>query len=181
MIIMEDVTSNKCKVRLDPGELCLLPRPSEVETILGSCVSVVLFHPNSGLGAMSHGKFPERQCQQPNCGLKICRDMGNYVSCSLLFMLSYYTHQGVPYRELEVKLFGGAMMFTSPGQSDSSIGAIGKRNIEVAMEIIRTRHLRLVSSDIGGPWGRRIIFNTEAGEVKLQRIRKTVQELADIS
>ncbi|HIJ84451.1 MAG: CheD [Magnetococcales bacterium] len=168
-------------VNLDPGELFVGTRPAEVHTVLGSCVSVVLFHPHHRMGAMSHGKLPTRPCNQPYCGLKICRMMGDFVSCSLHFMLSWFYQMGIPGKELEVKLFGGAMMFSIPNNPQEQSIAVGKRNVETAMDIIRAEKLHLIASDVGGPWGRKLVFHTGTGEVKLQRIRKTVFELASMS
>ncbi|MBF0147422.1 MAG: chemotaxis protein CheD [Magnetococcales bacterium] len=168
-------------VNLDPGEMYLGVKPVEVHTVLGSCVSVVLFHPQRRMGAMCHGKLPSRKCDHPACGLKICRAMGDFVSCSLRFMLSWFDLMGVSRKELEVKLFGGAMMFMLDNQPRERSIAVGKRNVETAMDLIRGERLHLVASDVGGPWGRRIVFHAGTGEVKLQRIRKTELELASIS
>lgn len=107
--------------------------------------------------------------------------MGDFVSCSLHFMLAWFYQMGVPGKELEVKLFGGAMMFSLPNQKVESPLSVGKKNVETAMDIIREERLHLIASDVGGPWGRKIIFDTATGEVKLQRLRKTVTELAAMS
>ncbi|MBF0109481.1 MAG: chemotaxis protein CheD [Magnetococcales bacterium] len=168
-------------VTLDPGELFLGIRPMEVHTVLGSCVSVVLFHPHRKLGAICHGKLPSRPCDHGCNGLKVCRLMGDYVSCAFHFMLSWFDQMGIAARELEVKLFGGAMMFTLPGKTQEESIAIGRRNVEVAMDLIREKKLRLVSSDVGGPWGRRIVFHSGTGEIRLQRIRKTELELIEVA
>lgn len=163
-------------VSLDPGELYVSSRPAEIHTILGSCVSVALFHPQRQLGAMSHGIFPFRECTHPPSGLKVCRSMGDYVSCSLKFMLAWFDHLGIPNRELDVKLFGGAAMFHLPGTPQASSTAIGRSNVETAMDMIRDQKLRLISSDVGGPWGRKIIFHSGTGKVKLKRIHRTELE-----
>ncbi|MBF0422535.1 MAG: chemotaxis protein CheD [Magnetococcales bacterium] len=165
-------------VYLEPGELYIGTHPTEVHTVLGSCVSVVLFHPQRRLSAMCHGKLPSRACEHsPARGMKVCRAMGDFVSCSTQFMLSWFHQMGIATKELDVKLFGGAMMFSLPGKEEESSIAVGKRNVEVAMDLIRRERLHLIASDVGGPWGRKIIFNTSNGEVKLQRIRKTEADL----
>ncbi|MBF0125659.1 MAG: chemotaxis protein CheD [Magnetococcales bacterium] len=165
-------------LRLDPGELFISTEPTEVHTLLGSCVSIVFFHPRLRQGAICHGKRPSRECSRHGCGLKICRQLGDYVSCSLEFMLAYFDQKGVPRQELEVKLFGGALMFNSPGISmDAPMLSMGQRNIDTAMEFIRSRRLHLTASDIGGPWARQIQFFTDSGEIRLKRIRKSPLEL----
>lgn len=169
-------------VYLEPGELFVGTRPTEVYTVLGSCVSLVLYHPKTKLSAMGHGKLPSRSCSHSTAnGVKVCRMMGDFVSCSTYFMLSWFTQMGVPSKELEAKLFGGAMMFSLPGKTESPSVAIGKKNVETAMEMIRKERLHLVASDVGGPWGRKIFFHTGSGEVKLQRLRKTELDLVNLA
>ncbi|MEO5349065.1 MAG: chemotaxis protein CheD [Magnetococcus sp. YQC-3] len=168
-------------IRLDPGELFISTRPAEVHTILGSCVSVTFYHPRLKQGAICHGRKPSRDCQSTPSGLKICRELGDYVSCSLAFMLAYFNQQGVAHQEMEVKLFGGAMMFNNlAATNDNAVLTLGKRNIDTAMDFIRNQRLHLTSSDVGGPWARQIIFNTATGEIKLKRVRSTVQELENM-
>ncbi|MEO5334941.1 MAG: chemotaxis protein CheD [Magnetococcus sp. YQC-5] len=168
-------------VRLDPGELFISTQPTEVQTVLGSCVSVSLYHPRLKQGSICHGRKPSRGCVHTACGLKICRELGDYVACSLEFMLAYFDMKGVQRQELEVKLFGGAMMFTNqPVSADHSLWNMGKRNIDTAMDFIRNKRLHLMASDIGGPWARQLVFNTETGEVRLKRVRYTAQELDDL-
>ncbi|MBF0419256.1 MAG: chemotaxis protein CheD [Magnetococcales bacterium] len=167
-------------VYLEPGELFVGTRPTEVCTVLGSCVSLVLYHPQTKLSAMGHGKLPSRSCSHGSAnGVKVCRMMGDFVSCSTHFMLSWFHQMGIPSKELEAKLFGGAMMFNLPGKEEASTVAIGKRNVETAMDMIRKERLHLVASDVGGPWGRKIFFHTGSGEVKLQRLRKTELDLTN--
>ncbi|NGZ06851.1 MAG: chemotaxis protein CheD [Magnetococcales bacterium] len=166
-------------IRLDPGELYVSTSAVEVHTILGSCVSVTLFHPRLRQGAICHGRKPSHECVGARAGLKICRELGDHVRCSLEFMLAWFDQKGVVRHELEVKLFGGGMMFsTEAALAATPLLNMGKRNIDTAMEFIRTRHLHLTASDVGGPWARQIVFQTDTGEVKLKRIRKSAQELA---
>ncbi|MBF0181541.1 MAG: chemotaxis protein CheD [Magnetococcales bacterium] len=165
-------------IRLDPGELFISTVPAEVHTILGSCVSIVIYHPRLKQGAICHGRKPTRGCAHAVCGLKVCRELGDYVSCSVEFMLAYFDQKGTPRQELEVKLFGGAMMFNNlPSTMENPVLGMGKRNIDTAMEVIRANHLHLTASDVGGPWARQILFYTETGEIKLKRVRTSASEL----
>ncbi|MBF0178646.1 MAG: chemotaxis protein CheD [Magnetococcales bacterium] len=165
-------------VRLDPGELFIGSTPAEVHTVLGSCVSVVIHHARLRLGAICHARKPDRECYHDKHGLKVCQDLGDYVSCSLHFMLAWFDQRGVPRQELDVKLFGGSMMFNNIPQTDVTPSLnMGKRNVDTAMTIIRSQRLHLTASDVGGPWARQIIFQTDTGEIRLKRIRQSMQEL----
>ncbi|MBF0626914.1 MAG: chemotaxis protein CheD [Magnetococcales bacterium] len=165
-------------IRLDPGELFIGTSPAEVHTVLGSCVSVTMYHARLRQGAICHGRKPTHACMGARSGLKICRELGDHVLCSLEFMLAWFDQKGVARQELEVKLFGGGMMFSNPSAlSDNPLLNMGKRNIDTAMEFIRSRRLHLTASDVGGPWARQIVFLTDSGEIRLKRMRKSAQEL----
>ncbi|MBF0214489.1 MAG: chemotaxis protein CheD [Magnetococcales bacterium] len=165
-------------IRLDPGELFIGTSPAAVHTVLGSCVSITFYHSRLRQGAICHGRKPHHVCGRSGAGLKICRELGDHVQCSLEFMLSWFDHRGVPRQELEVKLFGGGMMFATPASGvENPMLNMGRRNIDTAMEFIRVKRLHLTASDVGGPWARQIVFYTDSGEIKLKRIRKSAQEL----
>ncbi|WP_130470671.1 chemotaxis protein CheD [Candidatus Magnetaquicoccus inordinatus] len=167
-------------VWLDPGEL-FIGGGAEVHTVLGSCVSVVFYHPRSRFGAICHGKRDSRACAHPLTGVKICREMGDYVSCVLPYLLASFEQRGIARQELEVKLFGGGMMFGGSGAVLDAPGfTIGKRNVDTALSFIRAHHLHLTASDVGGPWARQLIFSTATGEIRLRRIRSSEQELATL-
>ncbi|MBF0184416.1 MAG: chemotaxis protein CheD [Magnetococcales bacterium] len=164
-------------VWLDPGEL-FIGVGAEVHTVLGSCVSLIVHHPRSRLGAICHGKRASRSCEHPAGGVKVCREMGDYLSCVMPFLLASFEQRGISRQELEVKLFGGAMMFTGTAPHLDLPGfTVGKRNVDTAMSFIRAHHLHLTASDVGGPWARQLIFTTSNGEIRLRRIRSSAQEL----
>ncbi len=166
------------KIRLDPGEIFINTQPAEIYTVLGSCVSITLYHPRLKQVAMSHCRKPDQTCYHMVDGLKICRELGDYVACSLRFMLAFFDQKGIERKELIIKLFGGALM----SQGVAPVGnkeegshlftSMGKRNSERALELIRNERLHLTASDIGGPWARQIVFYTHTGEVQLKRMQK---------
>lgn len=59
------------------------------------------------------------------------------------------------------KVFGGARMLK--GQSEYF--DIGKRNIELATEMLKEANIKVVAQSTGGEKGRKIYFNTLTGEV----------------
>lgn len=166
-------------IRLDPGEVFISTQPTQIHTVLGSCVSLILYHPRSKQGAISHGRKPTQECDHSIHGWKICKNLGDYVDCSMEFMLSYFAQKGIQPPELVIKLFGGALMSAcTPGTTtDYSVMTMGKRNSDRAMELLQTKKLHLMTSDCGGQWTRQIIFNSHTGEVKLKRIHTTAQPI----
>ncbi len=155
---------------LKPGSLFFCKTPTQVTTLLGSCVSITMFNRRLGLGAINHGLLPE-------CGIQDCPGTCNegyrYVACSTRRMLQWFTIQGVQPVELEIKLFGGADVMS---RSNGSSPGIGCQNITEALDVLGANGLNPLVRDVGGVLGRKIIFNTLTGEVLLKRLKGTFTE-----
>jgi chemotaxis protein CheD len=155
-------------IYLKPGEFYIGEHPVVVSTILGSCVSVTMFHMLSRMGAICHGLLPR-------CGGKkscdgTCIDGFKYVDCSIERMIKKFDALGFNRGEIQVKIFGGADMF-GVGTADGGIKTVGKENVMVARTIIEKEGLRVAASDTRGNQGRKIIFLPHTGEVFLKRLR----------
>ncbi len=158
-------------VYLKAGELYFSDKPAVVLTVLGSCLSVTMFHRRLGIGAICHGLLP--QCRERTVCSGDCKEEARYVECSIRMMLRRLSRLGIPFREVEVKIFGGADMF---GKRLDGRGAIlvGKQNIETAQKIMDKEGIKIISMDVGGTQGRKLFFSTETGEVLLKRLQPSV-------
>ena len=83
-----------------------------------------------------------------------------------------------PPADIEVKLFGGATMIGHPDGRQRQ-PAVGAMNLAAARKIIKARGLPLQAADVGGPLGRKIIFDTRAGVVMVKRMQKIPPALTD--
>jgi len=63
--------------------------------------------------------------------------------------------------DLVAKVFGGARML----QNQSEYFNIGRRNIELALHMLKEANISVVAQSTGGEKGRKIFFNTGSGEV----------------
>jgi chemotaxis protein CheD len=158
-------------VYLKAGEMVFSGEPSVVMTVLGSCLSVTMLHRRSGFAAICHALLP-RCPERRHCGAH-CDRRAKYVECVVPRMVRQFNEAGANLRELEVKVFGGADMFSSRAGGGASI-SIGKQNIEIALEVLEKAGLRVLVRDVGGTQGRKIFFNTETGEVLLKRLQPNV-------
>lgn len=155
-------------IYLKPGEFYLGEGPAVVSTILGSCVSVTMFHPGSGTGAICHGLLPR-------CGGKkscdgTCLEGFRYVDCSIKRMIRKFDEIGACRGDIQVKIFGGADMFGA-GSADARSMSVGMENVMVARTIIEKEGFHLAAFDTRGNLGRKIFFFTHTGEVLLKRLR----------
>jgi len=72
----------------------------------------------------------------------------------------------IPVERLIAKVFGGA------NQSNSSL-RIGDRNAAVAFEILEQMKIKVVSYHTGGELGRKVLFDTHSGEVRMKLLKGT--------
>jgi len=163
---MSPAASQASLLFLKPGEMVVSSEPMVITTLLGSCVAVTMFNPRLRLGAICHALLPSCRREQS------CRhhDSGKYVECAVALMLEELQLRGVLESEIEAKLFGGSDMFDPV---DGGRLSVGRQNIEMALKVLEASSLRILTRDLGGPRGRKIIFHTHTGEVFLKRLRKT--------
>jgi chemotaxis protein CheD len=162
-------------VYLKPGEMYFSGEPAVVFTVLGSCLSVTMFHRRRGMGAICHGLLPE--CSAQKVCYSDCLEGLKFVDCSIQRMVRIFDRYKVRRSELEVKCFGGADMFTLQIERPGVV-SVGRQNIISAEQILRSEGLKLTVKDVGGPEGRKIFFYTHTGEVLLKRLKKA--EAADL-
>jgi len=158
-------------IYLKAGELHITEQPASVLTVLGSCLAVTMLHRPTGINAICHGLLPE--CREMTGCSADCSSADKYVVCAIRRMTKEFNRRGVASREIEVKVFGGAEMF-SPGAGAKSTITVGKQNTEAALRAIAKEGLTIASMDVGGVQGRKLFFNTATGEVLLKRLQPNV-------
>jgi chemotaxis protein CheD len=152
-------------LNLQPGELYLAREPAILRTILGSCVSVTLWSPRLGAGALCHGVLP--RCPHvwpPDSNLT---DGYRYVDFSIRHLAQQFDALGARRDEVQVKLFGGADVLPANRGGKATVGAL---NCETALHVLAQEGFTVAASDLGGTRGRRIHFHTGTGEVLVYRL-----------
>jgi len=145
---------------LYPSDIFVSRTPCIVSTILGSCVSVCLYDQVLKYGAINHYILPQWNGQD-----LMTLKYGDMATISILEELLKI---GSKYENLTAKVFGGSEVLTGI----SSSFHIGKRNIEIAFDILNKYNIPVLLSDVGGDRGRKIYFNISTGEVEHEFIRQ---------
>lgn len=155
------------KVFLQTGDCFIGVRPTLVSTVLGSCLAVTIHAPKHGIGTICHAFLPDSSERKRKDGPdpQICR----YVDTALQNMLETLDKLGVPRRDLVIKMFGGASGIAVKNMEYSSYD-IGRRNIEMAKKLLRFARLKITTEDISGNQGRKLLFQTQTGEVWIKRL-----------
>ena len=144
------------KVFIHVGQIHIGFNPTEISTVLGSCVAVCLFDKARQIGGMNHYLLPLWNGN----GLQ-SRKFGNI---SIPRMIQSMTDIGCSTSNMEAKIFGGA----SINFASSEDMMIGKRNILTAKEILSEYKIRVTAEDTGGSSGRRIMMRTDTGKVLMK-------------
>lgn len=137
-------------VFLRPGDWFFGRGEHGVTTVLGSCVSLVMWCPRLRLGAMSHCLLPTRSRQPQG----VHHGSGHYLDEALQWMTQRMHAQGCGALEIDVSIAGGAMAHDM---------TIGQANVTQALTLVEAAGLRLVQQDTGGQIVRRLTFNLSDG------------------
>ncbi|PXW95507.1 chemotaxis protein CheD [Sphaerotilus hippei] len=147
-------------LNLFAGQFFFGREPSTVRTLLGSCVAVVLWHPQRRLGGMCHFLLPQRQ--RPAGQARDAR----YGDEALAMMVEALRQSGTDPRDYEAHLYGGAD--TMPDQTDLRLN-IGERNIERGWSLIDHYGFTLQAIDVGDRVPRQVRLDLGTGEVEMRR------------
>ena len=147
---------------ISPGYIYFPEIQTKISTVLGSSVSIAVFDRKKKSGAMSHFLYPSIKNGD------IPRSIYGDVSTKAL--INFFLKEGSRKKNMEAQIFGGAF------NSSVSPSDIGKKNVESAKKILLRENINLVSEDIGGTKGRKIVFDTKTNEIvviRVDNLRKT--------
>ena len=154
---------NLKKYTVFPGQLVITTVPSLISTVLGSCVSVCLWDKETKIGAMNHYLLPgteKDEAGNTNRGLT-----------SVPLLISAMINRNVRKENIEAKVFGGCNSLYK--QNDTF--KVGERNINVALELLCDLGIKVTAHHVGGSYGRKIVFNTDTGKVRMRLLINKVE------
>lgn len=152
------------EIFLQPGDLFVATPGYKIRTILGSCVSITLWHAATGTGGMSHFLLPTRG--------SVVKEQdwdGRYGDEALQMMLSQLRSLGISPAQCQAKVFGGGNMF--PDYMRDSVMNVGMRNGEAARVLLQRHGIALVTESLFGLGHRQIIFDVSKGDVWVRQVR----------
>jgi chemotaxis protein CheD len=141
---------------LQPGYIIVPDRAISVSTVIGSGACICLYDRKQKTGGMNHFQYPYITEKGKTTPI-----YGNVSSITLLKMM---LNQASKKKHLEAQIFGGAH---NPKYSDRNIGA---ENVEIARKILLKWGITIISQDIGGEKGRKIVFNISTNEVAVLKV-----------
>lgn len=143
---------------LKPGYVLANREESIVRTVVGNAVTVTIFDRKNCFGGINHFILPitkDRRRATPQFG-----NVSVTALCRMMFDLG-----GNP-SSLEAQIMGGAT------RHDFSDGGLGQKNIEIARKMLAKFRIPVVSEDIGGQRGRKVIYHSGTNETVIYKVDK---------
>lgn len=125
---------------LHPGDVVCAERGARLETLLGSCVAIVLTDPRRTVGAMCH------IVHSTPAARGFSSRGGAYADEALQTMYQQLQARGIVPRLCEAYVYGGANMF--PNLFTES--PVGERNARWALQTLADDGVRVLAHDVGG-------------------------------
>ena len=144
---------------LNAGEVFVTKRPTTVSTVLGSCVSVCLADPTLGFGGINH----YMESQEIKAQTLAAPESYRYGEPAIRGLINRMLRLGCRKKDMVCAVFGG-------GNVIDLMFDVGKSNISVAREVLTKEGIRVSKWDVGGRHGRRIVFRTDTGLVRVSRV-----------
>ena len=149
---------------LYPGNLFAHREPHVVTTVLGSCVSVCFWDCKLLVGGINHFMLPLWNGE----GLATPR----YGNIAINKLYEKMLSMGCKHSNLRAKVFGGGEVLTV----SNPLLNVGQRNVILALDMLKKMRITIISSDVGGKTGRKLLFSTHTGAVLMKKLSKQVND-----
>jgi chemotaxis protein CheD len=139
------------------GRWAVAAAPSQLRTLLGSCIGVALHDRAAKVGGLAHVVLPDSRgdAEHP----------GKYADTAIPALIADIERAtgARPAGRLVAKLAGGASMFpVGQGPPSRNIGRMNQEAVEAVLSALR---IPILARDLGGDGGRNMTFDPATGRV----------------
>ena len=169
------------EVVLQPGNFHFGDANTRIRTLLGSCVSITMWHPQKLIGGMCHYMLPSRSVKRANLD-------GRYADEAMEMFMREIRRSGTHPSEYIVKAFGGGNMFPSiakrcacqDGRIGDACSSVSCKNAGIAKSIVAVHGFKMAVHDLGGTGHRNIAFDIWSGHVWVSHKRVQAEKLVPL-
>jgi len=146
--------------RIALGEMAANATPSEISTVLGSCVAACLYDPEARVGGMNHFLLPDGDAatQMPR----------RYGVHAMELLINEIMKQGGDRRRLVGKAFGGAH---SPSLGDAG-RRVAESNAAFVRRFLQVEGIPLLAERLGGEQPLEVRFETHSGRARVRALAR---------
>jgi chemotaxis protein CheD len=152
------------EIVVNMGHIALGRGDDRLKAVLGSCVGLAVYHPRLKVGALAHVVLAESAGRDGA--------PGKYADTAVPHLLKLLAEWNVPAHGLTAKIAGGANMFGTSGPLQ-----IGDANVHAVTRALRAAGIRIAGKHVGGPSGRRIVYECASGRMIVQQAGKPEQAI----
>jgi len=146
---------------IDPGYIVFSEEPTLLFAVCGRGVVITLWDRISRSGGMVHCILPNRAFNE--------KPSNYYINDAIPMLLKQFLHCKNNTYNLEAQIVGG-------GYIRGASRKLAVKTVQAARRMLKRFNIEVVSEDVGGSLGKKVVFNTFAGDaviIKTKAIRKT--------
>jgi chemotaxis protein CheD len=146
---------------LSPGEVYFGQNSKRIQTLLGSCVAITVWHAKHRVGGMCHYLIAEQNNKD-----ELLQNNYRYGSNSLHYLLEKMSLYP-PIKEFELRIYGGSNMYDRVKSP-----SIGEANVAFAKSWAASLQLKFIEEDILGKDCRTLVLNLLTGKTSLKKYQQ---------
>lgn len=143
-------------IRVAIADLGVGAAKDQLFTVVGSCIAIMLYDKVKRIGGMVHIMLGYSKGRTDN----ICK----YADTGIPMLVQSMVANGAArYRIQGAKIAGGAVLLAKQDEHN-----IAKENFEATHLVLKNLGIKVIASDCGGDFGRRISFDLATGRVEVE-------------
>ena len=148
---------------LHPGDVVCVDSGERMETLLGSCVAIVLTDPRRTVGAMCH--VVHARPAQPGAPMPTAHG-----DAALALMSARLRARGIEPRLCHAWVYGGGNMFPQRVGASAALGNVGAANADWALCALAGLGIPVLGGELGGNAYRKLRWTVGPGEPEFEAI-----------
>ncbi len=141
---------------LQPGYIFLNEGPTIISTVLGSSVAVSLWDQKKEYGGMANYLYPFAKVRE--------QATSQYGNVAIRHLVKMLREEGAKDKNIKAQIFGGAET------EYPECANVARENVNVARRTLNKLKIEIISEDVGGSLGRKIVFNTFKNEAIVYKV-----------
>ncbi|MBU3917783.1 chemotaxis protein CheD [bacterium] len=143
-------------IRVAIADLGVAKADDRLFTVVGSCIAIMLYDKVKRIGGMLHIMLGYSRQRQDN----ICK----YADSGIPYLIDCLVKSGAGRQRIQgAKIAGGSVMLAKTDQHNIAV-----ENRIATYNVLQKHDIKVIASDCGGDFGRRITFDTATGKVQIE-------------
>lgn len=148
-------------IKIMPGEFYVASGRIALATVLGSCVSAIIWDPITRIGGMNHFMLAAG-----NHRIDAAYDSARFGLYAMDTLIEHVLMAGAMSQSLEAKVFGGGAVLKGFTHSD-----IGGDNARFVLDYLDEVNIPITGQSLGDVYPRRLYFFPENGQVLMRKLK----------